>query len=199
LTGRRGGSAVGCPGTRCEKRVPEGPSHRARRDSEAGATDAASGPPTLTRVGDPATDVTPSGPQGSDWRGGRAGPSTPCIQAARHRAWRVAGVTIWHVRSTRSAAPCASSGSVRQAGPSVAVTRRTSGTAIPGHGKGRLRHPARAAGFAELREGWKPIRGRDAPRLDAQHDSPTLRITGAPPIFLQRGVDPRVTARRIGA
>jgi hypothetical protein len=146
-----------------------------------------------------ATDVTPSGPQGSDWRGGRAGPSTPCIQAARHRAWRVAGVTIWHVRSTRSAAPCASSGSVRQAGPSVAVTRRTSGTAIPGQGTGRLRHPARAAGFAELREGWKPIRGRDAPRLDAQHDSPTLRITGAPPIFLQRGVDPRVTARRIGA
>jgi hypothetical protein len=30
--------------------------------------------------------------------------------------------------------------------------------AIPGHGKGRLGHPADAAGPAVLREGWKPVR-----------------------------------------
>ena len=44
----------------------------------------------------------------SEWRGGRAAESTSTrllgIQAARLRAWRVAGVTIWHVRSKRSEA-----------------------------------------------------------------------------------------------
>jgi hypothetical protein len=54
--------------------------------------------------------------------------------------------------------------------------------AIPGHGKGRARHPAGAAGLAVLREGWKPVRGETpaaGPRLDAKHDSPA-RTAGAP-------------------
>ena len=44
-------------------------------------------------------------PEGSDWRAGRAGPNTSKPSAARHRAWRVSGGTIWPVRSDRSAAP----------------------------------------------------------------------------------------------
>ena len=55
---------------------------------------------------------------------------------------------------------------------------------IPGHGKGRPRHPAGAAGLsvaprkrrAVQREGWKPVRVETRPAgtgLDAKHDSPT--------------------------
>ena len=127
----------------------------------AAATQRAAKPTApFTRCGDPAADVTPSESKVSDWRGGRASAghlcdSAVCPQAARHRAWRVAGVTIWHERSARernatkcSAAQCASSGPVRQAGPSVAYPRRTSGLAIRGHGKGRLQDTAGAAGQA---------------------------------------------------
>ena len=39
---------------------------------------------------------------------------------------------------------------------------------------------AGAAGVAVLREGWKPVKGRDASRLDAQHDSPAPRSGDAP-------------------
>jgi hypothetical protein len=70
-----------------------------------------------------------------------------------------------------SEAPCASSGPVRQAGPSVAYSRRTSGPAITGHGMGRLRDVAGAAGLAVLREGWKPVRVETrtaGPGLDAR-------------------------------
>jgi hypothetical protein len=182
---------VGCSGTRCEMRVPEGPSSRGWRDSEAGATDAASGPPTLTRVGGPAADVTPSGTMGSDWHGGRAGPSTlrySGLQAARLRAWRVAGVTIWHVRSTRSAAACASSGPVRQAGPSVAVTRRTSGLRSRATGRAAVVNTAGAAGLAVLREGWKPGKVETHRGSMRRTTARTPRIRDAPRVFLRRGV-----------
>lgn len=56
--------------------------------------------------------------------------------------------------------------------PATAVRER----AIPGHGKGGLRHSAGAAGLTVLREGWKPGRVETrsaATGLDAQHDSLT--------------------------
>ncbi|MEO8316341.1 MAG: hypothetical protein ABI645_16285, partial [Pseudomonadota bacterium] len=56
------------------------------------------------RSGASAADVTPSEPKVNDWRGGRAGPITSRCSAARHRAWRVTGVTIWPACSERSAA-----------------------------------------------------------------------------------------------
>ena len=144
----------------------EGPSHRGRRDGAAGATAAASGPPTLTRVGVPATDVPPSGPKGSDWRGGRAGPSTLRIQVARLWAWRVAGGTIWHERSTRSEAQ--RSGAQRRAravGQFVKRDRRSrtrdghQGPRSPAAGRAAFVSIAGAAGLAVLREGRKPGRG----------------------------------------
>ena len=106
----------------------------------------------MTRVGASAADVPPSGPKGSDWRGGRAGLSTHRIrvQAARLRAWRVAGGTIWLARSKRSEAQRSEAQRrARAAGQFVKRARRsrharrTSAPAIPGHGKGRLRDHCR--------------------------------------------------------
>ena len=102
--GERGGSA-GDEGCKEEPRARAG----RRCDRSPGAADAAKVPAPLSRDGGPAAGVTPSEPQASDWRVGRAGPSTSCVEpgssAARHRAWRVTGVTIWWVRSDRSEAP----------------------------------------------------------------------------------------------
>jgi hypothetical protein len=122
----------------------------------------------------------------SEWRGGRAGLSTSTgLLGGRLRAWRVAGsddlaraqrtersATQW------SAASCASSGPVRQAGPSVAYPRRTSGPAIPGHGKGRLRAHRRRSRPCRIARGMDARQGRDAQRLDAKHDSPAPRRGG---------------------
>ena len=85
-----------------------------------------------------------------------------------------------------SAAPCASSGPVRQAGPSVAYSRRTSGPAIPCHGKGRLREERRRSRPARVARGMDARQGRDAGsnciprRLDAKHDSPAPHSGDAP-------------------
>ena len=76
--------------------------------------------------------------------------------------------------------PCASRGPVRQAGPSVAYPRRTSGTAIPGHGKGRLRQYSRRSRPGRVALGMEARQGRDAKRLDAEHDSPAPRSGEAP-------------------
>ena len=68
---------------------------RGRCASLPGAAVAAKTNAQYVRSGASAADVTPSEPKVSDWRGGRAGPITSRISAARHRAWRVTGVTIW--------------------------------------------------------------------------------------------------------
>ncbi len=73
----------------------------------------------------------------SDWRGGRAGPITSRHSAARHRAWRVTGVTIWPACSERSAAQRTERRPVRQAGL-VHVPVKEPRPAIPGHGNGPL-------------------------------------------------------------
>ncbi len=84
-----------------------------------------------------------------------------------------------------------SSGPVRQAGERKGWRSRTRDghqrAAIPGHGKGppSSMH-AGAAGLTVLREGWKPVKGRDAARLDAQHDSPAPRSEGAHGRFTDR-------------
>lgn len=132
--------------------------------------------PLRRLCGGSAAGVPPSWPTGSDWRGSRAA-------AGRLGVRRVAGVTIWHERSKRSAAACASIGSVRQAGPSFAYPRRTPGPAIPGHGKGRPRDPRRhrrpdrVARRMETRRGETTATGR---RLDAQRDSLAPRSGDAP-------------------
>ena len=161
-----------------------------------------SSPPTITRAGGSAADVPPSDAL-SDWRGGRAGPSTLRIQAARLRAWRVAGVTIWHGAAQRSAtqwsaAPCASSGPVRQAGASFTYTRRTSGPAIPGHGKGRLREHRRRSRPGRVARGMEARQGRDATaaRCEARQpgprsgDTPNMSASRAP-LALTTEIDPR--------
>jgi hypothetical protein len=123
----------------------------------------------------------------SDWRGGRAGPSTHRIQAVRLRAWRVAGVTIWHVRSARSEAQC--SGAQRRARAARQFVKRAVGRdpatdprpAIPGHGKGRLREHRRRSRPGRVARGMEARQGRDAGsnciprRLDAKHNSPAPR------------------------
>ena len=86
---------------------------------------------TSSRCGVTATDVT----EHSDWRGGRAAASTSGSSAARHRAWRVSGGTIWPAgaiaRSAMSAAPVSSASGL------VHAEREGNKTAIPGHGTGR--------------------------------------------------------------
>jgi hypothetical protein len=114
----------------------------------------------------------------SDWRGGRAGPSTHRIQAVRLRAWRVAGVTIWHVRSARSEAQC--SGAQRRARAARQFVKRAVGRdpatdprpAIPGHGKGRLREHRRRRRPGRVARGIDARQDRDAKRLDAKTRKP---------------------------
>jgi hypothetical protein len=156
------------------------PAHALPQSVQVGAATqrAAKTTAPFTRCGGPAAGVTPSEPKVSDWRGGRAAAGHHRDSAVGLQAARAPGVAggrgddlarAQRTGAERSAAQrrgaqCASSGPVRQAGPSVAYPRRTSGPAIPGHGTGRLRMTAGAAGLTELREGWKPVKGRDADR-----------------------------------
>ena len=152
------GGAVG--GARWVARRTRCPAHSGRRSRAARGEDDRTVHPLRRPCGRRDT-------KRSDWRGGRAAADTPRssavgVQAARHRAWRVAGVTIWHERSARSGACgalCASIGSVRQAGLSVAYPRRTPGPAILGHGKGR-RHDDRRRSRPDLAD--LAVRHRDA-------------------------------------
>jgi hypothetical protein len=103
----------------------------------------------------------------------RADPS-----GGRLRAWRVPGVTIWPARSARSAAKAAKCRPVRQALACWARSAQDRGaSAIRGHGQGRLRTHADAAGLAEFASGMEARRGETpVPRwLDAQRDSPAPR------------------------
>jgi hypothetical protein len=126
-------------------RSTEGPSTRGRRNSSAGATDAASGPPTLTRVGASAADVPPSEATGAAVEPARARLAS-AVRAARLRAWRVAGVTIWSTGRARSRSaaerrsdPPASSSSARANQMAVAYPRRPSAsTRSPATGRAAL-------------------------------------------------------------
>ena len=112
----------------------------------------------------------------SDWRGGRAAASTSSIRssAARHRAWRVAGVTIWPVRSPRSAASWAQRRSVRQARSSFTRSVKEARARDP-----RARERAAVVGppappaWPCSRKGW-PSEGsrRAAARRAAQQPGP---------------------------
>jgi len=73
-------------------------SDRGWRDSAAGATAAAQEPATFMRSGGPAIDVTRA--QRLARRSSRSDHSVD--PAARHRAWRVAEVTIWRAASERA-------------------------------------------------------------------------------------------------
>lgn len=131
--------------------------------ASAGATDAASGP---VSVHEGRRHRDRRAIKRSDWRGGRAGPSTLRIGAARLRAWRVAGVAICAARSARER-----NAVQRSARAPAQFAKRASGSeggqvlltalsecAIPGRGTGRPRHRAGAAGLTVLREGLKPVR-----------------------------------------
>jgi hypothetical protein len=78
--------------------------------------------------------------------GAASAPAIPAqmTSAARHRAWRMSGVTIWAARSDRSEAPRAKRGPVRQTG-SFTRSVKKGRSAISGDGKGRtfndLVHP----------------------------------------------------------
>ena len=98
----------------------------------------------------------------SEWRGGRAAESTSTrllgIQAARLRAWRVAGGTIWHVRSKRSEAQRSEAQRrARAAGQFVKRDRRSRtrdghrGPRSPATGWAAFVITAGAAGLAVLR------------------------------------------------
>jgi hypothetical protein len=157
-----------------------------------------------TRCGVPATDVTPSEPKVSDWRGGRAAAGTsidfgswlfsggPAPGAAGGRGDDLARAQRTKRSATQwSAAPCASSGPVRRAGPSVAVTRRTPGPAIPATGRAAFVMTAGAAGLAVLRKGWKPDRVGLA--LDRHAPAPRgrpSRLRDAGPVHRSSGLHP---------
>jgi hypothetical protein len=95
-----------------------------------------------------------------------------------------------------SAAPCAAYGPVRRAGPSVAKARRTWGPAIPGRGKGRRRNHRRRSRPNRVGRGTEARQGRDAKRLDAQHDGPTSRSGDAPPSWLRSVQGERLAPHR---
>ena len=106
------------------------------------------------------------------------------IQAARLRAWRVAGVTIWHARSTRSEAQrSGAQRRARAAGQFVKRARRSrtrdghQGPRSPATGRAAFVITAGAAGLAVLREGWKPVRveTRTAARCEARQPGPAQR------------------------
>ena len=175
-TGARGGSAVG----RLAHALPFPTGGAASRPmcQLAWRSGCSAAGRTITSSGGSAADVPPSAANGAAVEPLRALQRIRS-SAARLRAWRVAGVTVWHERSSRSAAQCASSGPVRQAGPSVAYSRRTSGPALPGHGKGRLHYAAGAASPDVLREGWKPDRvetaTKERARCGARQPGPAQR------------------------
>ena len=184
------GIAVGCTGSSSSDRTPKGPSNAAGVTAQQARRLPRAARPRSRGPAAEATDVPPSEATGAAVEPARtdfprSGGPAPGVAGGRGDDLARAQLTGAERSATQwSAAQCASSGPVRQAGPSVAYPRRTSGPAIPGHGKGRLRHPAGAAGLAVLREGWKPVRVETrsaARRLDAQHDSPTLRAAGTRP------------------
>jgi hypothetical protein len=105
--------------------------------SLSGAVAAAQATTHTTSSGTTAADVPSSEPQVSDWRGGRAAASTTTTSAARLRAWRVSGVTIWPAWRDRQAQrrECNAGQFVKQA--LVHAQREgIQGPAIPGHGLG---------------------------------------------------------------
>jgi hypothetical protein len=139
----------------------------------------------FTRCGASATDVTPSAANGAAVEPLRAlhfgcshsgGPASGMAGgrdddlARAQRAKQNA--------AQRSGAQPASIGPVRQAGPSVAYSRRTSGPAVPGHGKGRLRDVHRRSRPDRVALGMEARQGRDAKRLDAQQRQPGPRAAG---------------------
>jgi hypothetical protein len=105
----------------------------------------------------------------SDWRGGRAAAGMPRrsavgLQAARQRAWRVTGGTIWREHRASS-----SSGTVDHA-----QRDGHRGPRSPATGRAAVVMNAGAAGHIELREGWKPVRVEmpaAGPRPDPQRTS----------------------------
>lgn len=160
-----------------------------------GASAAASGPPMFTRTGGSATDVPPSAATGAAVEPARAdlasgGPASGMAGGRGDdlaRAQRT-GAELAQ-RSARAAGQFVKQASETEGGRVPATALRES--AVPGHGKGRLRQPsrrsrpvgraARAAGCSH--EGWKPVRGETrsaATGLDAKHDSPTPRSGGVP-------------------
>ena len=117
--GRSWGDAVGRWRTGCH--LPGGAAQRSR--------------PHDTSSGGSAADVTPSAATGAAVEPLRS------LQirhsAARHRAWRVTGGTIWRAGRDRSAAAGAERRSVRPAG-SFPRSGKETRAAIPGHGNGPL-------------------------------------------------------------
>lgn len=94
--------------------------------------------------------------------------------AARRRAWRWPGR-----RASTSAAHAAQRSAAASSGPSVAYPRRTAGTAILGHGKGRHVMNAGSAGPAALRQGPMPEWGETA-ALGAQREGTAKRSEETP-------------------
>jgi hypothetical protein len=99
----------------------------------------------------------------------------PTAGLLAHLLWWPSSWIICRRRAQRRAR----SGPVRRAGPSVAYPRRTSGPAIPGQGKGRLRHDRRRSWPDCVARGMEAWEGRDAQQLDAEHDS-LVRVADAP-------------------
>ena len=132
--------------------------------------------------GGPAADVPPSEPKVSDWRGGRAAASTSLHPAFSGPA---AGLAGDRGGDLAGAAPSGAQRSDLQAGQfakRASFTRsvKEKGPAIPGHGKGPPRVSAGSAGLTVLRQGWKPVKGRDA-------GTPVARRAARQPGPAQRG------------
>lgn len=104
----------------------------------------ASGPPMFMRIGGSATYVLPSCRTAATDAAVEPACAICAFQAVRLRAWRVSGVTIWHMRSTRSEARrSASQRRARAAGQFVERARRS--RSRDGHQGPRSPAPGRAA------------------------------------------------------
>ena len=151
-----------------------------------------------SRCGRSASAVTPSAATGTTVASQPAHSEPGCWSSGGPAPGAAGGRgTIWHERSARkrsetkcSAAQCVSSGPVRHAGPSVAVTRRTSGRANPDHGKGRHRDDRRRGRPDRIARGREGFQGRVAGtcdvvawRLGAQHANPSPRSGEVPAPF----------------
>ena len=97
----------------------------------------------------------------SDWRGGRVAASTSTHPVFSGPATGMAG-DRGGVRDARapSAATCERGPIAKWA--SVLRSRTDEEARDPGHGKGPPRVSAGSAGLAVLRQGWTPVKGRDA-------------------------------------
>jgi hypothetical protein len=169
--GRRGGSAVGRTGE--QGACPCGRGSCGRCDSSPGAVAAAEVRAATLSPGGTAAGVTPSGLQGRDWRGGRAGASTSEDSELRRPGFGRGG---WPGgRSGR----CAATAAQRRERSAVQFVQRVSftrsvkeaGPAISGHGKGPPSASAGTAGLTGLREGRQPVKGRDTGPLTAARRS----------------------------